>query len=735
MFGVVLIALIFIAYNGIQSRVTLIGESQTIQKNYIDHLDTLADINVTTGKLLLSYRDYYLEYPDKEKMAARYTAIQEQLSYILSSLDDYQKTLEDIGASEEDIAHVTAVVQKINERVLPLDKNINNVMLSGQMETARAFITSENLRSLQSELQDELLTVIFNDSVNNANTVLNNNIVEMTASNNLIVWEVVLGLFIVVLLAVLTVRSVVIPVKALMTVANEVSNGNINVNMPAAARDEIGELTEQFGKVAKVLDHLINEMNTMAEEHNNGETDARINETLFSGAYRDVAASTNKMIESYLKQTLDLCDVLQHFGAGDFAAVYARLPGKKAMLNEAVEELRADVKAVDREIVALAAAAVSGNLRARSNAENFKGDWKKLLTDLNSVMDAIVEPINESSDILETMATGHLSVKTGGNYKGDFQKIENSIIAMQRAISSYISEISDILTKISSKDLNVSINREYIGDFSAIKDAINLIVTTLNDAFSEFGASADQVASGSRQIAKVSIDLSAGASEQDNAVLELNKSIHHVSEQTEENEKTAANANKLAAEAIESAQKEKHMMDAMLEVMQGINESSVNISRIIKVIEDISFQTNLLALNAAVEAARAGEHGKGFAVVAEEVRSLASRSAAAAKDTTSLIEESVQKASEGVRVANETSSGLNFVVNQITEVSEFIGRIAKASKEQNTVIRQIETGISQVQAVTQSNSAISIESAAASQELTSQADVLKNTIGKFNLAK
>ena len=255
----------------------------------------------------------------------------------------------------------------------------------------------------------------------------------------------------------------------------------------------------------------------------------------------------------------------------------------------------------------------------------------------------------------------------------------------------------------------------------------------MNSVFSEISSAADQVDSGTNEVSNGSQALSQGATEQASAIEQLTASVSEVAVQTRQNALNANQANEISASTRSSAITGNEQMQDMLHSMKEINQSSTDISKIIKVIDEIAFQTNLLALNAAVEAARAGQHGKGFAVVAEEVRNLSARSANAAKETTAMIEGSIKKVEEGTKIANNTAQALNMIVEGVEKSSQLVGDIATASNNQASAVAQINTGIEQVSQVVQTNSATAEQSAAASVELSEQTQLLKEMVGKFKL--
>lgn len=292
----------------------------------------------------------------------------------------------------------------------------------------------------------------------------------------------------------------------------------------------------------------------------------------------------------------------------------------------------------------------------------------------------------------------------------------------------YQGEISE---KIAAGDLTVEVKPKSSKD--VLGNALEDMVRENNKMLSDIKESTMQVTVGAEQVSDASQALAQGATQQASATEEITASMNEIAERTKVNSEQINEANDLVENMGKEAVTINDSMTEMMSAMTDINEASENISKIIKVIDDIAFQTNILALNAAVEAARAGVHGKGFAVVAEEVRSLAGKSASAASETAEMIEDSIHKVGLGSRLAQETSTSLSEIMHKIEQVVELTHSIAVASNDQATAVTQIDQAINQVSQVTQTNSATSEECAAASEELSNQAATLRSLVGNYKL--
>ena len=261
---------------------------------------------------------------------------------------------------------------------------------------------------------------------------------------------------------------------------------------------------------------------------------------------------------------------------------------------------------------------------------------------------------------------------------------------------------------------------------------VRSITKPVNNIISDISEGSSQISSASGQISSTSQSLADGAADQASSLEETSSALEEIASMTRQNADNAVSANGLMEESRGLVDNGVSAMKEMVTAMDSIKHSSGEISKIIKVIEEIAFQTNLLALNAAVEAARAGEHGKGFAVVAEEVRNLAQRSAAASKDTASLIENAVSKSNEGGKIVENMSKALDEISESIKKSSDLVAEIASASKEQSSGIEQVNGAVSEMDGVTQKNAASAEESAAASEELNAQAEGLDNAVSDLS---
>ena len=347
----------------------------------------------------------------------------------------------------------------------------------------------------------------------------------------------------------------------------------------------------------------------------------------------------------------------------------------------------------------------------------------------------VSKPVKLMADTAYELSNGNLDTYIEFESKDEIGTLAESLRKTIAALRLYVRDISENLEKMADGDMTNEITQDYVGDFLPIKKSLVKISDSLNQTLTSINVAAEQVNSGAEQVSIGAQTLSQGATEQASSIEQLSASIIEVSTQVKDTAQNVKMASEYVADAGEGVIVSNEHMQNMLKAMTEINDSSMQISKIIKVIDDIAFQTNILALNAAVEAARAGSAGKGFAVVADEVRNLASKSAIAAKQTTALIETSVSSVDNGTQIAHKTAQALDEVRAKSKMVEDTINKIKVATEEQAAAVDQITQGVEQISTVVQTNSATSEESAAASEELSGQAAMLKQEIAHFRLKR
>ncbi|MCH7562439.1 MAG: MCP four helix bundle domain-containing protein [Gemmatimonadetes bacterium] len=398
----------------------------------------------------------------------------------------------------------------------------------------------------------------------------------------------------------------------------------------------------------------------------------------------DLAGAMDEFAEHLQVNTLGTIDRLSR---GDLSVVVQERDSGDE-ISPVLKRMVDSLQTLVTEVTQLTEAAKDGHLDARADAGRLEGSYREIVTGVNATLDAMVGPINEASSVLERVAARDLSARMVGAYAGDHQKIKNSL---------------------------------------------NTAVGNLDEALTEVSAAAEQVAAAAGQINSGSQTLAQGSNEQASSLEEVSAAIQEMASMTELNTTHAKEAREITQAAGVATAEGVEGMTRLSSAVEKIKASSEATAKIVKTIDEIAFQTNLLALNAAVEAARAGDAGKGFAVVAEEVRDLAMRSAEAARNTSELIEVSVQNAEEGVALNQEVVAQLGEIDSGVARAREVMGEIALASEQQKRGVEEINTALERMDGVTQATAASAQESASAAEELASQAQRVQELVGSFEL--
>ncbi len=538
-----------------------------------------------------------------------------------------------------------------------------------------------------------------------------------------------------IILGIIISRIISKPINKMVDAMDRIANGDVEVSIDIDTKEEIGDLASSCRKTTDSIRLLIQEANKLTNAAVEGQLSVRGDVAQLKGGYRDIVNGVNNTLDAINKPFIESETVLGKIALNDYTLqMTGQYKGYFEKFAKIINDVRTRLLSVQDAFERVGKGDASRLAEFEKAGKRSEND--RLIPACISALKSINGIIAETGKIADAAANGNLSVRGDKDaFEGGYKDIIAGFNRTLDTIAEPVSELSGVMARLANNDLTLGMQGEYKGEFAKMKDAVNSTIDSLNVVMTEIKSASEQVASGAKQVSDSSMALSQGATEQASSIEELTASLEEISSQTKLNADNAGKANELAENARSNAIKGNDQMKDMLKAMDEINISSSNINKIIKVIDDIAFQTNILALNAAVEAARAGQHGKGFAVVAEEVRTLAARSANAAKETTDLIEGSINKVEAGTKIAKETADALGKIVYEVDKAADLVNSISTASTEQAAGIEQINQGIMQISEVVQTNSATSQESAAASEELSSQAETLKDIVGTVKLKK
>ncbi len=637
---------------------------------------------------------------------------------------------------QESIDELKLIFQEL-EDVLVSDKNAIIQAQNGQVEAAKSYFGGmERFQDLKTVRQD--LAKVTKE-VSDQNAARSKRFQETSDILNNIRFVVVIFITFTVLTLISIINKRLVKLTDVVSNIEKLANGEFSeiVEIDFKVKDEMYEINASLNEVIDVIARLNGSLAGMSEQHKLGHCSYRIDINEYKGEYRRISGDINDFAENYIYLLQDVMGTLMGIDGGNFDSKLAhpeKFINDKKAFADVFDSFSLNLNNVNSEISYIINSVKEGKVSSiELHPEEFEGQWGELIKGLSEVVESFRAPLRSTKDVFEKMAQCDLTARLEGEYVGEFKDVQELVEKGNSTIQSYISEVDFILNQLANNKYNVSIEREYVGDFTIIRTSLLSIIEQLNSVLGEISDSAQVITQSAAASAETSVSLAEASTRQNEAISGLLREMEGVIEKTNDNAQSANSARSLSSKTLDNAKNGNEEMAEMLTTINEISVASKSIENIISIIEDIAFQTNLLALNAAVEAARAGEHGKGFAVVAEEVRSLAGRSQTAALETKELINHSIDKVNEGTKKADTTSSALNEILRDISEVSSLIENIANSSKEQSEQIENFGKAINSISDVANQNTSTSEESAAIAQEISAQTETLKNIVSEFEL--
>ena len=494
---------------------------------------------------------------------------------------------------------------------------------------------------------------------------------------------------------------------------------------------DLNALNVSFDSLKNNVKTLISDMAQLSAAHAQGDIDALLDISQFDGDFKAVAQGVNQMVTAYVSDTEKFIAVMDNIGRGDLTVQLEAMPGQKAAMNKSVDRIRGNLKGIVDSVNWVNAEHEKGNIDMTLRADMFKGQFSLLATSINNIVAGHIALNQKAMACVQAFGDGNFDAPLE-QFPGQKAKINQTIEQVRSNLKALNADAQMLAEAAREGRVTVRANAaKHPGDYRKIVEGMNQTLDMIVEPVLTVKTAAESINIAAKEIAQGNADLSRRTEDQAANLEKTASSMDQLASTVKQNADNAKQANHLAAQASDVAVKGGEVVNAVVSTMSDINESAHKIEDIISVIDSIAFQTNILALNAAVEAARAGEQGRGFAVVANEVGNLAQRSSVAAREIKELITDSVNKTAEGSRQVEEAGNTMHEIVDSVKRVSVIIGEIASASNEQSAGIALVNDAVIRMDDVTQQNTALVEQAAAAAESLMDHANELATAVGVF----
>jgi len=494
-------------------------------------------------------------------------------------------------------------------------------------------------------------------------------------------------------------------------------------------------INQSIEQVRKNFNLLMDDVHTLSQAAEQGQLNIRVDVSRHQGEFQQIVAGFNQTLDAVVVPLQTTARYLDQMAAGHIPTqIEEHFVGDFNLMQTSLKHCTGAIHQLIRDVHHLASAAQQGQLNTRVDVEAHAGDFQKIIQGINQTLDAVVSPLHVAADCVKRIAAGDIPAPIHNQYNGDFKVLINNLNTCILAVNRLVEDTRQIAGEAQQGQLYSLVDvTTHAGDFREALQGSQEILQRMVAPIQTVKQAAETIHVAAAEIEKGNNDLSRRTETQANALQETSANLETLTSNIKQTAEHAQQASLQASQANQMALQGGEAFNALTTTMQGINETSAQIAQITGVIDSIAFQTNILALNAAVEAARAGEEGRGFAVVAGEVRNLAKRSAASAKEIKELIAASVTQTNASAKQVSQAGHTMHEIVHAVQQVSHSIQAISEASGQQSSGLEQIYESMTSIDETTQQNAALVEEAAAAAESMLEQVHTLVESVNQFKL--